>query len=83
MSNNNDNSMADDCKSCYKECFIFSSGNMASPVSHWDDKYIGYPIKGSDDDMAYGPGTLELQNLLIEDMEPGSDFMTAIDYGSC
>ena len=80
MSNNNSDDVPDNSKSCYKECFIFSSGNMASPVSHWDDKYIGYPKKASDDAMAYGPGAAELQKLMIEDMKPGSDFMTPIKY---
>ena len=62
----------------FVECLIFSSGNMGSPVSHWDGKRISaYDYAGNE---AYGDCSRELRQILLDDMVPGSDCMTPIEY---
>ena len=57
----------------FTECVIVSSGHAATPVSHWDGVDVSF--RGDKVDDVYGPGAAELRKALIEDMEPGSDFM--------
>ena len=62
----------------FSECLIFSSGNMGTPVSHWDGRRISAYDYSSGE--AYGQCSMELRRVLIDDMVPGSDCMTPIEY---